>query len=121
MLKPWPKSVFREGTVSPLDRNGEHISDAALGLNNLRDAGVAFELASEAKKLHVDAAIEDILIHARGLQQVLTAKWALRRIRSLEGQAEQALGNPDIMASSADEAVRKIGQNGKVRGRWTES
>ena len=69
--------------------------------------------------MHVDAAIEDILIHARGLQQVLTAKWALRRIRSLEGQAEQALGNPDIMASSADEAVRKIGQNGKVRGRWT--
>ena len=44
--------------------------------------------------------------------------WA-GNFRSLEGQAEQALGNPDIMASSADEAVRKIGQNGKVRGRWT--
>jgi hypothetical protein len=38
---------------------------------------VALELASEAKNLHVDAAIEDILMRARGLQQVLTAKWAL--------------------------------------------
>jgi cytochrome c peroxidase len=33
--------------------------------------------------------------------------WA-GNFRSLEGQAEQALGNPDIMASSADEAVRKL-------------
>src|SRR5262245_31673241 len=52
----------------PLDRNGEHISDAALGLDDARRAGVAFELASEAKNLHIDAAIENILMHACGLQ-----------------------------------------------------
>ena len=65
LLKPWPKSVFREGTVSPARPERRNISDAALGLNDSRGAGVAFELASEAKNA-VDAAIEDILIHARG-------------------------------------------------------
>ena len=57
----------------PLDRNGEYISDTTLGFDDSRRTGVAFELASEAKDLHVDTAIEDILMHARGLQQLLTA------------------------------------------------
>jgi hypothetical protein len=46
----------------------------------------------EAKNLHVDAAIEDILMHARGLQQVLTAKCALGRIEKGEQQCVLALG-----------------------------
>ena len=50
-----------------VDRNGEHISHAALGLDDARRAGIAFELAPQAKNLHVDAAIEDVLVHARGL------------------------------------------------------
>ena len=80
-LSPLAKAVAKVGgqrgwLSDPLDRNGEYISDATLGLDEPRCAGVAFELASEAKNLHVDAAIEDILMHARGLQQVLTAKWA---------------------------------------------
>ena len=55
-------------------------------------SGVAFELAAEAKNLHVDAAIEDILMHARGLQQVLTAMWALGRIEKGKQQCILALG-----------------------------
>src|SRR5262245_22442565 len=76
----------------PLDRNGEHISDATLGLDDAGRAGVAFELASEAKNLHVDAAVEDILMHTRGLQQVLTAKWPLRCVEKGKQQCVLALG-----------------------------
>ena len=78
--------------LDPLDLNGEHISDATLGLDDSGRAGVALELASEAKNLHVDAAIEDVLMHARGLQQLLTAKWALRRIEKGKQQGVLALG-----------------------------
>src|SRR5215467_14515183 len=76
----------------PLDRNGEYISDTTLGLDDSRCTGVAFELASEAKDLHVDTAIEDILMHARGLQQLLTAKWTLRRLEKGKQQCVLALG-----------------------------
>src|SRR5262245_29047750 len=59
------------GRSNPLNRNGEHISYTALGLDDARRAGVAFALAPQAKNLHVDAAIENILVYARGVQQVL--------------------------------------------------
>ena len=75
-----------------LDRNGEHISDTTLSLDDSRRAGVAFELTSKAKNLHVDAAIEDILVHSRGLQEVLAAEWALRRIEKGKQQCVLALG-----------------------------
>ena len=60
----------------PLDRNGEHISHAALGLDDARRAGVAFELASEAKNLHVDAAIEGVVrvIALHLLQQLIAGR-----------------------------------------------
>ena len=58
--------------------NSKHISDAALGLDDTRRARVAFKLASEAKDLHVDAAVEDILVDTSRLQQVLAAKRTLR-------------------------------------------
>src|SRR5262245_20240980 len=92
----WQRFVreqFSIGRLSDaLDRNDEHISDATLGLDDARRAGVVFKLASEAKNLHVDAAIEDIPMHARGLQQVLTAKWALRCIEKGKQQCVLPLG-----------------------------
>src|SRR2546429_9007027 len=69
-----------KGALSPLDHDGENISDAALGLDHARRARVAFQLAPQAENLHVDAAVEDVLVHARRLQQVLAAERALRRI-----------------------------------------
>ena len=76
----------------PLHRNGEHISDAALGLDHARGAGVAFEFAPEAENLHVDAAIEDILVHASCLQQLLAAERSLRRFEKGEQHRILALG-----------------------------
>jgi hypothetical protein len=55
----------------PLYRNREHITDAALRLNEARSGWIAFELASQAQNLHIDTAIEHVLVHARRLQQVL--------------------------------------------------
>jgi hypothetical protein len=51
--------------LAPLDWNSKHISDATLGLDHSRRARVAFELAPEAKDLHVDTAVEDILMDAK--------------------------------------------------------
>ena len=58
----WAAAARPDGRSNPLDRNGEHISHAALGLDDTRRARVTFELAPQAKNLHVDAAIEDILM-----------------------------------------------------------
>jgi hypothetical protein len=80
------KSSLRANVVRPLDPNGEHISDAALGLDDARRARVAFKLAPQAKNLHVDAAIENIPMQARGLQQVLAAERALWRFEKGEQQ-----------------------------------
>ena len=78
------KSVVRGRHSKPLDPNGEHVSDAALGLDDAWRAGVAFELAPQSENLYVDAAIENVLMHARGLQQVLTAERALWRLKKGE-------------------------------------
>src|SRR5215472_3178677 len=85
-------SARPDRSSNPLDRNGEHISYAALSLNNARRARVAFKLAPQAKNLHVDAAIENILMHARGLQQVLPTERALRRFEKGDQQGVLAFG-----------------------------
>src|SRR3954451_18728219 len=70
----------------PLDRHGENISDPAFGLDQTRRVRTRFELATKAKNLHVDAAIENILVHMRRSQQILPAERALRRVEEDEQQ-----------------------------------
>src|SRR5207245_1815016 len=72
-----------------LDGNCEYIPDAALGLDHARRAGLALELAPEAEDLHVDAAIEDILVNAGCLQKVFSAKRTLRGFE--EGEQHRVL------------------------------
>jgi hypothetical protein len=76
----------------PLDYCGEHISHAALRLDDAWCARVAFQLAPQAKNLHVDAAIEDVLMNASGLQQVLATERTLWSIEKGEEQGILALG-----------------------------
>jgi hypothetical protein len=71
---------------NPLNCNGKHISHAALRLYDARCAGVAFEFAPQTKNLDVDAAIKNIFMQTRRLQQVLAAERALRRIEEREQQ-----------------------------------
>src|SRR5262245_5259176 len=88
----WASAVRPDGRSNPLDRDGKHISHAALGLDDARRARVAFELAPQAKNLHVDAAIENIFMHARGVQKVLPAERALRRLEKGDQQGILAFG-----------------------------
>ncbi len=83
--------------------NSKHISDAALGLDDTRRARVAFELASEAKDLHVDAAVEDILVDTSRLQQVLAAKRTLRCFEKGEQHCILTLGQCDRGAGRVGE------------------
>ena len=41
---------------------GEHISDASLGLDDLRCARVMHQFAAKAENLHVNAAIEHVFV-----------------------------------------------------------
>src|SRR5258708_18808498 len=81
--------------LAPLDWNSKHISDATLGLDHSRRARVAFELAPEAKDLHVDTAVEDIFMDASRLQQMLAAERTLRRLEKGEQHRILALGQCD--------------------------
>jgi hypothetical protein len=60
-----------------MDRRRENVSDAPLGLDHLGRAWVLFGLAAKTQHLHVDAAIKDVLVHSRRLQEMLPAEPAL--------------------------------------------
>jgi hypothetical protein len=62
------------------DRQGKHVANAAFGLDDPRRARVGLELAAQSQDLHVDAAVEHILMDAGRLQQVLAAERPLRRV-----------------------------------------
>jgi hypothetical protein len=47
-----------------LDRQGEDVPDAALGLDNAGRAGIDLELTSQSQNLDVDATVEHILVDA---------------------------------------------------------
>ena len=94
--------------LEALDGNSEHISDAALGLDDARRAGIALELAPEAEDLHVDAAIEDIFVNAGRLQKVFPAQRTLRGFEEGEqhrvlafGQRDRDSGRVSQLASTA--------------------
>src|SRR5690242_19913653 len=59
------------------DRQGKHVADAALGSNDARRTRIGLELAPQSQDLNIDAAVENVLMHARGLQQVLSAEGPL--------------------------------------------
>jgi hypothetical protein len=63
-----PEVAPKIALSDPLYRNGEYISEAALGLDDARRARIALELAPQAENLHIDAAVEDILVNAGRLQ-----------------------------------------------------
>ena len=76
----------------------KHISDAALRLDDLRRARVLLQLASKAKNLHVDAAIEHVFVDSGGLEKVLSAERALRGVEEGDQQRVLAFGQRDIRA-----------------------
>jgi len=72
-----------------LDRQREHVANAALGLNHARCTGIGLQLALQPQDLDIDAAIENILVNSGGLQQVFPRQRALRRFE--KGQQQRIL------------------------------
>src|ERR1700724_1599713 len=77
------RAAARLGYTQPsdqLDRQGEHVADAALCPDDAGRARIAFQLAPQPQDLHVDAAVEDIFMNAGRLKQILAAEKSLRRV-----------------------------------------
>src|SRR5437588_4015824 len=75
-----------------VDRQGKHVADPALGSNDAGCARIGFELAPQSQNLNVDAAVENVLVHARGLQQVLAAEGPLGCVKKGGQQSIFAFG-----------------------------
>src|ERR1700730_16704257 len=77
------------------DRQGKDVTDAALRADDMGRAGIGLELASQPQDLHVDAAVEHILVNAGRLQKVLAGKRPQRRVEKGDQQGVFALGQRD--------------------------
>ena len=69
-----------------LDRQGKHIPDAALGLDDAGRVEPGLQLAPQPQNVDIDAAVEDILVRAGRLQEVFARKWALWRVEEDDQQ-----------------------------------
>ena len=87
---------MKHGAAQPIDRQREHVADAALGSNDLRRTRIGLELAPQPQDLHVDAAIENVLVHTGCLQQLLAAERPLGRIEKGGQQSVFALGQRNL-------------------------
>jgi hypothetical protein len=78
-----------------LDRQREHVANAALGLNHARCIGISLQLAPQPQDLDIDAAIENILANSGGLQQVFPRQRPLRRFEKGQQQRIPAFAQRD--------------------------
>jgi hypothetical protein len=87
-----------------LDRKRENIAHPALGLDDAWGARVGFELAPQPQNLDVYATVEDILVHAGCLQQMLASERPLGCIEKRSQQGVLALGQWDETSARVGEA-----------------
>src|SRR6516164_2969649 len=108
-----PRGIRARGFAlysKPLDRRRENVSDAPLGLDHLGSAWVLFQLAAKTQNLHVDAAIEDVLVDPRRLQEMLPAERALGSVEEGDKQRIFAFGQSDLGSVRGGEAARAQAQ-----------
>src|SRR5260221_12318699 len=89
---------WRSPSSGWFDRQIEDIADAALGPDDTWRAGIDFQLAAQPQDLHVDAAIEHILVNPGRLQQVRAGEWPLRGIQKRDEQGIFSLRQRDQRA-----------------------
>jgi hypothetical protein len=70
------------------DRQGKHITDAALGLDDTWSARRGLQLTSQPEDLHVDAAVGDIFMYACRIQKKFTSE------RRMEKGDQQGIFKP---------------------------
>ena len=90
----------------PFDRQVEDIAEAALGADDAGRVRSALQLAPQPQDLHIDAPVEDILMHAGGLQQVFAAERPLGRFEKGQQHGVFALGQDDGRALGIAQAAR---------------
>src|SRR5258707_9097755 len=71
------------------DRQREHITYAALSLDNAWRTGIDLEFAPQPQDLDIDAPIENVFVNSGGLQQMLPRQRPLRCFE--EGQQQRIL------------------------------
>src|ERR1700732_3510194 len=92
------------GGSEALDGKGKHIANAALGTNNARCVRSGLQLAPQPQDLDVDAAVEDILVHAGRLEKMLAAERPLGRVEKGGQQSIFTLGQRDLGSVGVGEA-----------------
>ena len=80
----------------PLDRQSKDVAKTALRPNDLRRAWIELQLPAQPQDLHIDAAVENVFMHPRCLQQMLTAQ---RPLRGVEKRGQQSK-SPLVSATS---------------------
>src|SRR5260370_39244866 len=104
LIRCWGKRLRLKCVASDkLDRKGEHVAYPALGANNPWCARIGLQLAPQSQDLHVDAAVENILVHPSRLQQVLAAERPLRRVEKGDQQSVFPLGQRDLGSARVGE------------------
>src|SRR5260221_7000198 len=86
-----PIALFEALSSARFDRQGKHVADPALGLDDTARARIGLKLAPQPPDLHVDASVEDILMHPGRLQEVLAGEWPLGGIEKGDQQGIFAL------------------------------
>ena len=92
---PGERLRLKHRATNLLDREREHVADAALGLNDLRRARIGLEFAPQPQDLYIDAAIENVFVHTRCLQQLFAADGPLGRVEKGGQQGIFAFGQRD--------------------------
>lgn len=96
-------TITTSAALERLDRHGEDVAHAALGLDDARRARVVLQLASQPQHLNVNAAIEDVFVDAGRLEQVLTAERAFGRLEEGQQQGIFALAQGNRRVAGVDQ------------------
>ena len=88
----------------PLDRQGEDIADAAFGRDDRRRIRTSLQFASQPQDLHIEASIEDVLMDACCLQEMLAGQRTQRSVEKGHQQGVFAPGQCDRASVGAGKA-----------------
>src|SRR6267378_5181544 len=107
-MRPVSQSARSErSSVNGLDRQVEPVARAALRLDIARPRRVDFDLAPQAYDLHVDGAIEDlVVVQPRKVEQLVSGENTLRRCKQSHEQTELAVGERDLATVGRRETTR---------------
>src|SRR5260370_32140802 len=82
-------------TSGGFDRQSAQVAETALRLDDTGRSRIGLKLAPQPQDLHVDAAVEHILVHAGRLQKMLAGKRALRCVEESDKQGILSLRQRD--------------------------